>query len=168
MASQETIYAGQLNRARLAARQQELTQEKESKVPLSGLLNFVEAALIIGIVAFLGNDVIDWIWGLIDLGTSGVALALDWTVNNGLNFITAGIISFWLALKGLKPDVLQKALIGVVVALVLDSLPFVGFIPVFTIQTTATIIIVNYWEKIAAKVPGGEMALKTAGGKIRK
>lgn len=163
MPIQETIYIDELNQARHAYQttndETEDTEDKQVKV------NLIEAAIMIGLFAFLGNDVIDWIWGLLDVGTSGIALVLDWTINNGLNFVTTGIIALWLCFRGLKPGVLQKALIGCVVALVLDCLPGVGFLPIFTIQTTATVLIVNYWEKIVAAAPIGQKAFTIIEGK---
>jgi len=138
--AQEQSYYEQL----AMARRQEIVidhdqNEQESKVHIG----LVEILFMVGFFAFLGNDVLDWVWGLLDLGSSGFALALDWTVNNGLNFVTTGIISLWLLFRGLKPGMAQKAIIGVVVACILDSLPFVGLLPIFTIETLATIFIVN-------------------------
>ena len=139
--TQEQSYYEQLAMAR---RQeiiidQDQDEDQENKVHIG----LVEILFMVGFFAFLGNDVLDWVWGLLDLGTSGWALALDWTVNNGLNFITTGIISLWLLFRGLKPGMAQKAIIGVVVACILDSLPFVGLVPIFTIETLVTIFIVN-------------------------
>jgi len=150
--TQEQSYYEQLAIARrqeIIIDQDQDDSEQKSKVHIG----LVEILFMVGLFAFLGNDVLDWIWGLLDIGTDGWALALDWTVNNGLNFITAGIISLWLLFRGLKPDVAQKAIIGVVVACILDSLPFVGLVPIFTIETLVTIFIVNRSSQALSLIP---------------
>lgn len=156
MSSQEEQYLDELNKARLSARQAEIDQEPESKT--DNKINLIEAILIIGLVAFLGNDVVDWLWGLIDLGSGGIGLALDWTINTAWNGVTTGIIVFWLYMRGARPNVMQKAIIGAIAALVLDSLPFVSFVPVFTVQTTVTVFVINYSARAAAIMPGTQKA----------
>lgn len=165
MSSQEEQYLDELNRARLSARQAEINQEQESKT--DSKINLIEAILIIGLVAFLGNDVIDWLWGLIDLGSGGIGLALDWTINTAWNGVTTGIIIFWLYMRGARPNVMQKAIIGAITALVLDSLPFVSFVPVFTVQTAVTVFVINYSEKAAAIAPGAQKAFTIIKGGAR-
>lgn len=116
-------------------------RKKKGKLKKPEEVKFPTGMFVFAVIA----DLIDYAMLVIDVSTGGLWLAIEMTVLNVMDILTGIVLLLWTKLKKTKSD----PLIGYLVGMLIELIPFGDIVP------TWTILVLAYYfkEKALTKAP---------------